>query len=73
MSWGPGRTGGNHANGVMGGSRVLVATPCPSGGGVRGRRGQGSSWGEGSGLAGVVWQEVSRESGMTVVAEGLAE
>ena len=47
VSWGPGSTGGNRANGVMGESRVLTATPCPSGGGVRGRRGLGRSGGEG--------------------------
>lgn len=74
VSWGPGRTGGNHANGVMGESRVLVATPCPSGGGVRGRRGQGSSWGEGAWTG---WSSVAgdlkKESGTTVVAEGFAE
>lgn len=62
VSWGPGHTGGNRANGVMGASRVLAATPCPSGGGERGRWRQGRSGGEGPGLSGVACQEVLRKS-----------
>lgn len=58
VSWGPHRTGGNRGNRVTGESRDLVATPCPSGGGERGRRGQGSFGAEGLELTGGVWQEV---------------
>lgn len=39
VSWDSGLTGGKHAKRVMGESRVLAATPCPSGGEKRGRRG----------------------------------
>lgn len=59
---GPGSTGGNRANGVIGASRVLAATPCPSGGVERGQRGQRRSRGEWPGLAGVVCQEVFKKS-----------
>lgn len=62
VNWGPGSTGGNRANGVIGASRVLAATPCPSGGVERGQRGQGRSRGEWPGLAGVVCQEVFKKS-----------